>query len=74
MKKKPEFVPLTKEMLVRNLREMQKYNEASESMRKNYAMEIARRANQDAIFEVTANEVTLLSCDDGSRESWSRFQ
>ena len=38
------------------------------------AMEIARRANQDAIFEVTANEVTLLSCVDGSRESWSRFQ
>ena len=38
------------------------------------AMEIARRANQDAIFEVTATEVTLLSCDDGSRESWSRFQ
>ena len=38
------------------------------------AMEIARRANQDAIFEVTANEVTLRSCDDGSRESWSRFQ
>ena len=39
-----------------------------------YEPEFDFTTGEDAIFEVTATEVTLLSCDDGSRESWSRFQ
>ena len=36
------------------------------------AVDMGRRANQDAIFEVDADEVRLVSCVDGTVHSWPR--
>lgn len=36
------------------------------------AVDMGRRANQDAIFEVDADEVHLVSCVDGTVHSWPR--
>jgi hypothetical protein len=37
------------------------------------AIAMGRRANQDSIFEIDAETVTLVSCVDGSVEQWARL-